>query len=235
MQTTDSFPEACEALFHHLISRLIIPDKDILDIGSGCGESTALLAEMKPRSLRGVTLEKSQYLLSRARFPGVEFINSEAGKFLAGLEPGSVDSIIALDCVYHFPLRLRFLDQAARVLRPGGIGKVALTDLILGDETTFLQRLLLRLICALTASGYGNFKTAEEYLREFKEAGFVDVELQDISEDVFLGLAGFIGRQRSVMKGFGIEGKWGGYLVFKRVLEWWSTGVVRFVVVWAGT
>jgi hypothetical protein len=57
--------------------------------------------------------------------------------------------------------------------------------------------------------------------------------MQDISEDVFVGLAGFIGRHRGVMRGFGITGSWGGYLVFKRVLEWWNSGVVRFVVVHA--
>jgi hypothetical protein len=37
------------------------------------------------------------------------------------------------------------------------------------------------------------------------------------------------------MKDFGISGRWTGYLVFAKVLSWWWTSkVVRFIVVKAG-
>ena len=184
---------------------------------------------MKPRSLKGVTSERSQYTISRERFPEVDFAHADGVTYVGSLEDGSVDCIIALDCVYHFSSRHEFLKHSQRILRPGG--HLALTDLILGPQTTFTQRLLLRLICALTSSPFANFKTREEYLRDYRDAGFLDIEMEDISNDVFLGLAGFIGRHNRTMKGLGIGGRWGGYLLFKKVLEWWSTGVVRFVVV----
>ena len=219
------------ALFHLLVSPLIISDKDVLDLGSGCGDSTALLREMKPRSVRGVTAEKSQFEVSKKRFPRLDFVNSDAITYLSLMEKETVDCIIALDCVYHFSSRKQFLKHSFHTLRPGG--HLALTDLILGNETTFLQRLLLRIICFLTSSPYANFKTQETYLKDYIAAGFVDLEAEDISDDVFLGLAGFIGRHRTTMTGFGIKASWGGYLGFRRVLEWWSKGVVRFVVVHA--
>lgn len=186
---------------------------------------------MKPRSLKGVTSERSQYTISRERFPEVDFVHADAITYVSSLEEGTVDCIIGLDCVYHFSLRYEFLKQSSRLVRPGG--HLALTDLILGPNTTFSQRLLLRLICALTSSPFANFKPQKEYLQDYKEAGFKDIEMEDISEVVFLGLAGFLGRHRRLMKGLGIGGRWGGYLAFKKVLEWWSTGVVRFVVITA--
>src|SRR5579859_1436300 len=114
---------------------------------------------MKPRSLKGVTSERSQYTISRERFPGVDFVHADAITYMRSLKDGSVDCIIGLDCVYHFTSRKKFLKHSQRILRLGG--HLALTDLILGPNTTFTQRLLLRLVCALTSSPFANFKTRE--------------------------------------------------------------------------
>ena len=203
---------------------------DILDVGSGCGDSTALLAEMKPRTLRGVTSHKSQSALSQQRFPHIEFIRADAVEYITSLPEESVDRIFALDCVYHFSSRSRFLQESARVFRENG--RTAMTDLIVGDNITILQRLLMRIICLLTGSPYSNFKTKNEYHSDLVLAGFEDISFEDISRDVFPGLREFISRHRREMMKFEIGGKWTGYMVFARVLKWWwDTGVVRFVIV----
>ena len=205
---------------------------DILDVGSGCGDSTALLAEMKPRTLRGVTSHPGQSALSRKRFPHIQYIRADAVDLITSLESESVDRIFALDCVYHFSSRRRFLEGSANVLRKQG--KIALTDLILGDNVTFLQRLLMRIICFLTDAPYSNFKVRREYQTDLVGAGFEDISVEDISADVFPGLQGFIARHRREMEEFNITGKWTGYRVFARVLKWWwESGTVRFVVVHA--
>lgn len=232
-QNTKSFPVACAALFQLLVAQAnIIPGLDILDVGSGCGDSTALLAETKPHTLRGVTSHKLQSALSRQRFPHVQFVPADAVEYVASLPNESVDRVFALDCVYHFSSRIRFLQESLRVIRDNG--RIAITDLILGDNITRFQRLLMRVICFITGSPYSNFKTRKEYHKDFTRAGFADISIEDISGYVFPGLQEFISHHRQEMARFGISGKWTGYMVFARVLKWWwKTGVVRFVVVHA--
>ena len=232
-QNTKSFPVACAALFQLLVAQAnMIPGLEILDVGSGCGDSTALLAETKPHALRGVTSHKLQSALSRQRFPHVQFVPADAVEYITSLPNESVDRIFALDCVYHFSSRIRFLQESLRVVRDNG--RIAMTDLILGDNITTFQRLLMRVICFLTGSPYSNFKTRKEYHNDFIQAGFEDISIEDISGYVFPGLQEFISHHRQEMARFEIGGKWSGYMVFARVLKWWwKTGVVRFVVVHA--
>lgn len=230
-EDTKSFPEACVALFRLLVARAdIVPDSDIVDIGSGCGDSTHLLSQMNPRTLRGVTSESSQAAIARRRFPNVQFIHADAVEYIASLGDDSVDRIFALDCAYHFSSRQRFLEHSARVLRRNG--RIAMTDLILGENVSLSQRLCLRLITLLTGAPYFNFKRLDDYCSEFITAGFGDVKTEDISEDVFVGLQNFIHRHREDMTRFGIDGKWMAYLLFARVLRWWwDYKVVRFILV----
>jgi SAM-dependent methyltransferase len=232
-QDKKSFQEACEALFHLLVARAeILPNLDILDLGCGCGDSTGLLAEFKPHTLRGVSSETAQSQLSQQRFPHIKFIHSDAVEYITSLPNKSLDRIFALDCAYHFPSRKNFLYQSCRVLRRDG--RIAMTDLIFGDNISPLQRALTWVICLLTNAPYSNFKTEMEYYSDFLHAGYNDATIEDISRDVFPGLQEFISRHRKEMSRFGISGNWTGYLVFSRVLKWWSeTGVVRFIVVHA--
>lgn len=229
IQDTSSFPEACEALFGILVNRAdITPNLEILDIGSGCGDSTALLSKMQPKSLCGITSHPAQSDISRRRFPKVQFIHADAVDYVSSLSSESVDRIFALDCVYHFSSRLQFLKESTRILRNNG--KIVMTDLILG-ETTLSQRLIMRIICLLTSSPYSNFKTIEEYRLDLSQTGLTDISIEDISINVFPGLRDFIRGHHAIMDKFGISGSWMGYLVFARILDWWSTGIVRFLVV----
>jgi len=209
-----------------------VPDLDILDIGSGCGDSTHLLSQLKPKSLKGVTSEPTQAAIARRRFSEISFVHADAVEYVASLKDESVDRIFALDCAYHFSSRKRFLEHSARVLCSNG--RIAMTDLVLGDRVSWSQKLFMRLIAFLTGAPFSNFKGMEQYRSDFIQAGFDNVTIDDISEDVFPGLLEFIYRHRADMTRFGIEGRWTGYLVFAKVLRWWlASRVVRFVIVQA--
>lgn len=185
---------------------------------------------MKPRTLRGITSSPTQTELSRRRFPDIQFINSDAVEYVASLPDKSVDRILALDCVYHFSSRKRFLEDCSRILRPGG--KLAMTDLIQGDKITIFQHLLLKIIFFLTGAPYSNFMNKEDYLLSFARAGFTNTSIEDISENVFPGLYSFTYRHRDEMGRLGVDGKWTGFLFFARILQWWSVKkVVRCVVI----
>ena len=206
--------------------------QDVLDIGCGCGDSTALLTDFQPRSLRGITSEPSQCSIAKARFPRIEFLCADAVEYIASLTDGSVDRIVALDCMYHFHTRRKFLRDACRALRDNG--SITATDLVIDDKIYIFQRLLMRLICLLTGSPFCNFMTAQEYLENLSQAGFEGVEMDDISLHVFPGLSDFIVLHKRELGIYGISGKWIEYLVFARVLRWWRTSkVVKFVIVHA--
>ena len=232
---TNSFPEACTALFRLLLTKAQVePNLDVLDIGSGCGDSTHLLSQQKTRSLKGVTSSSSQVVIARRRFPGLEFIAADAVAYLMSLPDETVDLIFALDCAYHFSSRKRFLQHCARVLRSNG--RIAMTDLILGDNISLSQSLCMRFIALLTGAPYSNFKAMEEYRSDFIQAGFVNITIEDISENVFPGLQSFIHRHHEEMTRYDLNGKWTGYMVFAKVLTWWWTSkVVRFIAVKADT
>lgn len=162
----------------------------------------------------------------------MEFINDDAVKHISSVQNGSVDRIFALDCIYHFSSRSRFIKESIRVLARSG--KIVLTDLLLGDNITTIQRILMHIICTLIGVPYSNFKIQKEYQDDFVQAGFEDIAIEDISGDVFPGLGEFIERHCGEMRRFEIGGKWSRFLVFGRVVGWWwETGAVRFVVVHA--
>lgn len=107
-----------------------------------------------------------------------------------------------------------------------------MTDLVLSDHLSAFQKLCIRLVALLTGAPYSNFKVMEEYRSDLIQAGFENMTIEDISEDVFLGLQKFIYQHREDMTQFGIGGKWMGYLVFARILRWWSEShVLSFVIV----
>lgn len=64
-----------------------------------------------------------------------------------------------------------------------------------------------------------NVVSAETYIRHMKEIGYVDVQLEDISEDLFPGFVKFL------------KGRGGGWFVFGCVVDWWAWMGARFVIV----
>lgn len=95
-------------------------DAIIVDLGSGRGEWLEVLAEHGYRG-RGVDSNRGMLEASRAR--GHEVFEADALEYLRDQPENSLASITSMHMVEHMPhaVVVRLLDEARRVLRPGGV------------------------------------------------------------------------------------------------------------------
>ncbi|KAJ5787305.1 hypothetical protein N7457_002295 [Penicillium paradoxum] len=137
--------------------------------------------------------------------------------------------LLALDTLYHFrPSRLPLLNYAYHTLNASFMG----FDLIISNRITWWEKILLRVVCWGTNSPFGNFISETEYVYMLVAAGYDPtlIEIRDITQHVFGGLADFIDRRVEEARPFGI--KMGKFRVAKTAFAWWATGrIVRGIVV----
>ena len=94
----------------------------MLDIGCGRGGGAAFVFEhVGPRSLTGLDLAKTAIDNCRARYsrPGLAFVTGD-GEALP-FPDGAFDAIISVESSHCYPDMRRFLGEAHRVLRRGGL------------------------------------------------------------------------------------------------------------------
>lgn len=156
--------EACENLMEKLLAG--IPDKHgtILDVACGKGATTRhLLQYYPPENVVGINISEKQLQSCRKNAPGVAFhaMSATALQF----EDCSFDNIICVEAAFHFDTRAGFLQEAYRVLKPGG--HLLLTDVL------FRQHNIPRIPAE-------NFvRDVDSYKRILEGAGFESVRIID--------------------------------------------------------
>lgn len=92
----------------------------VLDVGAGRGEMLEALAQAGIAS-SGVDLDAG--MVQRARARGLDVAEGDAGDHLAKLSEGALGAVFAAQVIEHLPWPdlQRFLAEARRVLRPGGL------------------------------------------------------------------------------------------------------------------
>ena len=164
----------------------------ILDVGNGLGPQDPLIAEVaRPRRLTTLNITRSQLLAGRTRLEeaGAEPVNGDATRM--PIRDGSVDGVISVEAAFHFPSRARFLREAFRVLRPGGV--LSMSDV----PTQRMPRGPKELVAAATQLRVwglhtGAATTADEIAATAAGAGFADVEVRLVGDRVIAPALWFV-------------------------------------------
>jgi hypothetical protein len=93
---------------------------------------------------------------------------------------------------------------------------------------------MFRFVCTVTGTPFSNFLAETEYKNLLVGAGYEHdcVQMRDVSDHVFAGLAGFIARKDEELRRFGMTV--GKFRAAWAVFGWWArSGVVRGMVITA--
>ncbi len=104
----------------------------LLDVGCGFGGTIAQInAGHRGMHLTGLNIDPRQLAAAEAQ---TKAVNSNQISWVEGdacelpFEDNSFDRVLAVECIFHFPSRERFIAEAARVLKPGGY--LAVSDFV---------------------------------------------------------------------------------------------------------
>lgn len=128
---TNQFDLFTERLSRPLAARLIAlaylkPTEHVLDVGTGTGIIALLAAEHVGRNGKVIGIDLSEGMLAKARAKAeraglvdqIEFRRMDAETL--ELEDQSLDAVLTLFALFHFPNPLSAIKEMFRVLRPGG-------------------------------------------------------------------------------------------------------------------
>ena len=139
------FPQAAEALTRLMLDQAPIQaGQSVLDVGCGFGGTIASLNQhWDGLALTGLNLdarqiERARQLVQPRAANTIEWIVADACAL--PLAADSLDVVLAVECIFHFPSRQAFLQEAQRVLRPGG--RLVLSDFVPCRPLAILLRAL---------------------------------------------------------------------------------------------
>lgn len=118
---------AVEHLHRYALARDLVRGLDVLDVASGEGYGSALLAEMG-RSVIGVDVDAAAVAAASAKYrlPNLRYAHGSATALL--MPDAAVDAVTSFETLEHLAAHDDMLAEIRRVLRPGGLLIISTPD-----------------------------------------------------------------------------------------------------------
>eukprot|EP00743_Colponemidia_sp_Colp-15_P010992 GILK01012195.1.p1 GENE.GILK01012195.1~~GILK01012195.1.p1 ORF type:complete len:358 (-),score=39.73 GILK01012195.1:68-1087(-) len=239
---TFHFEEACQALARKLANAAALKADDVvLDVGFGCGDQDVFwLKQFHVASIYGVNISErqtttAQHMVTAGGLDDRIHLRcgngTELDIFRDRMKLPSVSKVLSLDSAYHYRTRELFFKQAFAAL--DSPGRLALTDIILtAPPRSFLGKLGLYLGCQLTSVPLDNMCDWTTYKQRLQRAGFHNINVEFVEEDVFPGFADFVDRHYAKFSALLRPYLWLKFLVTSKLLRWVSNHkVLQFIIV----
>ena len=108
-----------EHLHRYALALSLAADKDVLDIASGEGYGSALLA-MVARSVVGVDIDESSVMYAGSRYTAMNLSFRAGSATQIPIADASVDLVVSFETIEHLVEHERMFAEFKRVLRPAG-------------------------------------------------------------------------------------------------------------------
>jgi cyclopropane fatty-acyl-phospholipid synthase-like methyltransferase len=154
----------------------------VCDLGCGYGTVAVALSREFGAWVTGLTVSEKQYGHARALASHDNRLTFYLRDALdSGLPGGSYDAVIAIESTEHIGDKARFLNEAARLLRPGGRCVVA-AWLSRENPSAWEKKYLLEPICL--EGRLPSMASALELRAMFKAAGLHEITFSDFTRSV---------------------------------------------------
>ncbi len=156
----------------------------VLDAGCGVGGSSIWLAKNRDSRVKGISLSQQQVAIATAS-AAAENLQDKASfdceDFTkTSYTSESFDRVWAIESVCHANDKSDFLNEAFRLLQPGG--KLVLADFFRKDGLKSADDALIK----RWAEGWAidDFSTREMFLEKMENAGFTDIKVEDATAHI---------------------------------------------------
>ncbi len=201
----ETIDEASEALALLVAKRGGMGAGDtVLDCGYGFGDQDILwMRIMNPEKIIGLNITRSQ--VERARMNVAEAgleksIDLREGSATAmPIDNESIDLVVSVESAFHYRSREDFFREAFRVLRPGG--RLVTADILPMEDSENLFRRIEQWISWNMVAGkfnipHENYYLIPSYRDKLSIAGFVDIDITSIRNDVYTPLHEYLSGDR---------------------------------------
>lgn len=234
-KNTQNYREACCQLADHLARAVNLNSKDhLLDLG--CGQGASLmhwLQHYQPKSLSTVDLQAQCVNKIQKIIPEINQIYSGSFLNLKQFEfKQRFDVVLCIDAAYHSNLN-SFLDSVTPVLNSKGrLGFHYLMKADSCQNMTVLQEQKYRYLLKAADVVWDNVPNEKTLRNALEQQGFVDIQIEDLSEPVLLGFSQYIQNQQEQNQSRGLA-NFKIQMTAKLCQQLYQAGYVRYIQITA--